>query len=323
MIIKDFLKKIFHFIFRYRILKSRYNELTNKYNTLNNQFEYLKRHSDITLLKPAIGLLREYQKKELVFASEIIEILNSKNIYPFFDGGCLLGALRHKGFVPWDDDVDLGVLREDFEKIIQIAKNQYIWLEFNNTSKDANQTKFIDEALKQYNDKYIFFMTPYCIHCYKGKSINDAVNIEFFPYDYVKPGITKEDYLQYIQFVKTQVIINHPWKEIYNFYNQQLDEGKYLTREITSRIVPGLGNYALTEYSFNDFLNYSDIYPLGFMDFEDKSIPVPNNAKKRVENLFKNWNKYPKDVGISHDMDNKKNFYLQNGISFNDEDFLF
>ena len=323
MIIRPILKKIYHFVFRYKFLKERFIQTEEDYKKLSFQFDYLKRHSDISHLKPATGLLREYQIKELDFAKEIILLLNSMEIFPFFDGGCLIGAVRHKGFVPWDDDVDFGLMRADFEKIEIIAKEKYIWLEYDNTKKDSNLEMFIDDALKENPNKYIFYRTPYCIHCYKGTSLSDSVNVEFFPYDYVKEGITEEEYKKYIEYIKPETDLHKPWNSIFDFYQKELENSKCLTRQKTSRIIPGLGNYAQTQYTFYGFLKYDDVFPLTQLQFENILIPVPNKAVVRVENIYKNWNSYPKDLGISHDMEAKKQYLIDSGIKINEDDFIF
>ena len=324
MLIKSLLKKIYHFVFRYKFLKQKIETVEKEKQDLLFQFEYLKRHSEITKLKPATGLLRNYQIKELNFAKEIIQLLNSMDIFPFIDSGCLIGAVRHKGFVPWDDDIDLGLIRKDFDKIEKIAKEKYSWFEYDNTKKGTNLSIFLDNILNNNPNKLSFYKTPYCIHVYKGTAINDSVNVEFFPYDYVKDGVTEEEYNNYLNYVKKEVNLQKPWNEIYNFYNKELDKGLYLTRKETSRIIAGFGNWDQTQYNFNGFLNYEDIFPLKTMKFENTEIPVPNNPIKKIENCYtKNWITYPKDLGISHDLESLQQYYIEHNIPYKDDDFIF
>ena len=74
---------------------------------------------DVEKLKP-IESVKELQGVLLGIAKVFHDICVAENIPYFMVGGTMLGAIRHKGFIPWDDDMDFAVSRKDFERLLKI-----------------------------------------------------------------------------------------------------------------------------------------------------------------------------------------------------------
>lgn len=71
-----------------------------------------------------LTVLRKLQLVQQEILDEIVKICDKNDLKYYLVGGTLLGAVRHKGFIPWDDDLDIAMPREDYDKFIKISKTE-------------------------------------------------------------------------------------------------------------------------------------------------------------------------------------------------------
>lgn len=74
---------------------------------------------------PEGSQLRQHQLRTLEILKVVDSICKTNNINYWLSSGTLLGAVRHKGFIPWDDDIDIEMLRDDFKKFNEVIP-QYL-----------------------------------------------------------------------------------------------------------------------------------------------------------------------------------------------------
>lgn len=69
--------------------------------------------------------IKKLQDKVLSMADDIIKLCEENDLNYHLTGGSALGAVRHKGFIPWDDDLDIDIERKDYDKLINLIKVNY------------------------------------------------------------------------------------------------------------------------------------------------------------------------------------------------------
>lgn len=72
-----------------------------------------------------VSNLRKLQLEELRILEEFVRVCKENNLRYYSLGGTLLGSIRHKGFIPWDDDVDVAMPRKDYEKFLTLKKENF------------------------------------------------------------------------------------------------------------------------------------------------------------------------------------------------------
>ena len=270
-----------------------------------HQLEYLKRHVDIESLKPATGYFRKWQLNQVACAKEFFEFIKELDIKPFLISGGLIGAIRHKGFIPWDDDLDFGLMREDYEKLenfctenCEVYKYDGDW----ETYGSMNSPNKIVKILWSNQYKWIW----------GGDNINEAwvekgssyirTGISFWPFDFYKEEYTLEEHTRYLEYIseKRKELKNIP--DIIQFQKEEIRTNDNISKTPTGKIQPGIDNGAwCSRYRLGrGWIRTEDVLPLKKIIYENAEFYVPHNPEKFMEYEYPDYKKFPDDFSPEH-----------------------
>lgn len=125
--------------------------------------------------------LKEIQQKELEMLKEFDRVARKYKLKYTLCAGTLLGAVRHRGFIPWDDDIDVSMPRPDYEKLVRLNRKKQIW------SKGLRLASFEDGTMDTP------FMKLFCddVEIREKNYTEDSVHnlwIDIFPVDGLPKG---------------------------------------------------------------------------------------------------------------------------------------
>ena len=249
-------------------------------------YQYKKDKIDITKVPPAQGLLRDIQLANLALLKELAYVCEKNNFKYILDAGTLLGAVRHSRFIPWDDDIDILMFREDYEKIVSAFKN---------TTRDS------DTYAEYHRDKDT--NSQYFIKIKHKKC--PFLGVDIFPLDTYGKHLSLKEQLKATN--KICKILKHLKKEIDpNISNKETKT--ILTKTMKEKILLSSTNengdfvYGVdfAHKLKNWFLDRDIVLPLRKIQFEDSKYTTVNKPKEFLKNIYGDYMKYPKKMKILH-----------------------
>lgn len=141
--------------------------------------------------------VRYLQEDALFVTKEIDRICRKHNIGYFVCGGTMLGMVRHGGFIPWDDDMDVGMLRADYNRFCEVAKQELREQFFLQTRESDPNIPYLFSKVRLKGTEYI---TKYN----ELRDFNKGICVDIFPFDKVplEYGFFEKHYEQVMRLVR-------------------------------------------------------------------------------------------------------------------------
>lgn len=259
--------------------------------------------------------LKKIHDIELDILSEIIRVCDQLDIKWFTISGTTLGAIRHNGFIPWDDDIDIGMLRDDYDKFLANApellskcyslchypleKNYPLYF----AKVRRNDTLFVEKALQK-------------------KRIHHGIYVDIFPFDKVPDDTAKREKQRKHLLILSYLFLS---KSLWGTTQVFSSPSKQLRARVIRSIIRILLLPVPKKFIFNQLLKttkkyndsdckavaikaghlnrweISDIFPTQPHQFENITVQIPNSAHKVLAHEYGDYMKFPpEDKRVAH-----------------------
>lgn len=263
--------------------------------------------------------LEKLKRAELHILKDFIAVCEKYGLKYFVCWGTAIGAVRHKGFIPWDDDIDVGMLREDYEKFARIARKEMSDHYYVTTPKTMKNYASGVIKIQRLGTRFVpeFSRTMKCRLC---------LHIDIFVFDNADEDETvlKKKINKVRNLSKVLFLCGSPYPEIpfggvsgtlakgicfmahYLFQWSHLSISKLYDRmEKISKSANYTDTKSVICYNclrpMGSKMAKEDLFPLKEMEFEGITVNVPGNYDKYLTNYYGDYMTLPpKEKRVNH-----------------------
>jgi lipopolysaccharide cholinephosphotransferase len=248
-----------------------------------------------------IETLRKLQLVELEILEQIDAICTKYNISYFLDSGTALGAIRHGGFIPWDDDVDIGMLRDDYERFIRVAEKEL-------APQYCIQTRETEPNFGKYSAKVRKRGT---VFPEKGseKLAERGIFVDIYPFDYTDNSIRKANrhinnarkILLLLRFIQTDerrtLFVKRVMHRLASLILPEKILENYYLKYCTKYSKTPTSNLTCFSYRMardNNFIfAFKEMVPSRRIQFEGKNFLIMNNSDYYLSIMYHDYMTLP------------------------------
>lgn len=245
--------------------------------------------------------MNELQKVELELFKVFKQICEKLNLNYFLVCGSALGAARHGGFIPWDDDMDVGMYREDYNKFMEQAPALLPEGIFLQNYKSDPKFPYVFAKLRNSNTTYIEKTTAHI-------NMNQGIYIDIFPLDGYPDDLTEQKKLSnlkslYVRKLTCACKLPKTLKGKLSVSMFRLLGYQKRTSKIAAKYEAFISQYPIknskiicnhgTWYRKRDFIS-AEFYGKGTdIIYEGVSARVPEKYEEYLTALYGDWRKLP------------------------------
>jgi lipopolysaccharide cholinephosphotransferase len=235
---------------------------------------------------------------ELDLLERFLDFCKKNDLKVFAAFGTLLGAVRHKGFIPWDDDMDVIMPREDFDKACKLAPSYFNEPYFFQTANTDSANFFPYARLRNSN-------TTGYIYCLKNEPYNQGIFIDIFVLDKApinrlkcKTFLLKRKVCEFV----AQNYMNFSSRKKYSFLKPFLKLyccnhsysfvcKKY--EEITKKFIKLKKSWYVNSANMLQIFNPKDFLEEDLVDFYGFKLPIPKNYDEILRESYGDYMSFP------------------------------